>query len=77
MVAHGVDVPIEFGEGATLEKAFIGRHVWRRGQIRVHGRRSYVAAEGATRKTASSRVFVDVGRSRKFVVEARRAKTLG
>ena len=36
MVAHAADVPIEFREGAALEKALIGRQVWWRDQGRAH-----------------------------------------
>ena len=45
VVGQGSDVPIEFGKGATLEKAFIGRQIWRRDKGRVHDGCSCLAVE--------------------------------
>ena len=53
VIAHGSDVPIEFGKGAPLEEAFIGREIWRRGQGRVHDRCRCTAIEDDRLKRAA------------------------
>ncbi len=42
VIAHGVDVPIEFGKRATLEEALVGRQTGRKGQGRVHSRCDWI-----------------------------------
>ena len=78
MIAEGVNVPVEFGKGATLKEAFIGRQVRRRGQRRVHVCCSCIAVEdGTLRRVARHPGLVEedglyMGRMyRKVVIDSR------
>ena len=58
MVAHRADIPIEFGEGAAFEEAFIGCQVRRRDQGRLHDLRCVTVVRDKLKTATRYKVVV-------------------